>query len=90
MAIFDPHGNHIPRAWYIYQKKEEKEKKKQKEEKEYKNTKESNEITIEENRRRKEQRKTTGQLESSEQNAINIPINNYVKCKWIKCSHQNT
>ena len=50
------------------------------------NTKLNHQITKKENKRRRA--KTPKKKKKS--NTVNIHTNNYLKCKWIKCSNQNT
>ena len=50
--------------------------------------KENYQITEEDSERKK---RTTKQTENSLQSGSKyIPINNYIKCKWTKCSNQKT
>ena len=54
-------------------------------------TKDGRQTRREENKRgREEKRPTKTNQEQLENGNRNIPIDNYLKCKWIKCSNQKT
>ena len=54
------------------------------------NTKDNHQITRENKRGREEKRLTKTHPKQLRNGNKNIHIDNYLKCKWIKCSNQKT